>query len=1072
MAPDTAADPLSDLYQQQGATGVASAFLPPSFTGQSSTQQKVTRAFRKQGPFGGLLSTVTNLPGLAGDVAHGAFDFSEAGLLHGLPSALQAPFRARGTTRVAALGGLALAALGARKAVGNVRAGFRPNLLGEAGNLAFLPQVGENPVSEMVRRRFPYDIPDAQLDQGIPAQGWKRDLFHPVSKRFKWERPTTGARFAATRWGDLNELVDTFYKPAAAVAGDANRLELGRRQLAGFFDSTGRRLGTDVDLHRTGAGVVQGGPTPVEEAAKRAAGHEMTKLANLAHGGGLDNLPEMKAALTHTLDGRATPAQMAALQDFVVEFAGDTQHILDPELKAPGRAKLVAVDRNPDGGLRHFFSVDTKNSYGPKAQLSGIDMSSLHDEMVDNILTAFLRSQPENVGQGLHWYQDAHDMTKMWSKRYGVSHEVAAGVMAAMSPNMSWEENIRLAETFLANKGEMKGGMLGVSLDRARRIYNGEPPTAALAPKGAGDSGGHKVFNFYTNIIDPQRTDAVTVDRHAFDVAMGYVAGVDKPPLDRASDYAAVAQAYRTAAKMMSVNADVLPQQVQALTWEDWRVLKKAGHDQAFIDPTIKDMLAANGALEIPYLSSAVAPSEPLDEATQRLLGKVTTPTSGLVLVGQGDGPLAAYGRISEETKSLFRNLHPQEVPGVPGGYVSWVPDRTVGVDGVSDHLDRLLAHNLDGRGKPTGSGGRVYSSAAIDHLPGARPGYHILVTALDTASNGPGVAAHDAMEASLNSRIAGKVVRHDMDPHLGRAVAWVNPATGEEVWNPTRVQARQWETTKVDEHRIGAIFEFENPTDLQTAWEHIHKTHANPRKAIYLKESVPESDRGTVRQPEDVLDTVAYVNGEGQRPFVPFVDKSSGSPKKLNAVRVWEHHFSDDSGGHLVHMSSTGAPTNRNNHPVWVHPDYASYFSGGKNPLLEGRIEPKISQLQSHDTLYGGELRITFDPTDAFKHPTRGSLMSGTLNGSRIKDFALYLPTTDAELPALSFGEQAGNRLQTNYHIVDPTRIVFGQRRADGSVRLHGATPTMLADAQLLLRRTGVSGVITAASSATQATG
>lgn len=53
---------------------------------------------------------------------------------------------------------------------------------------------------------------------------------------------------------------------------------------------------------------------------------------------------------------------------------------------------------------------------------------------------------PENTrGISKLWYDSAHELTKQWAQKYGVSHEQMAGAVAALSPQNEWNNNISTA---------------------------------------------------------------------------------------------------------------------------------------------------------------------------------------------------------------------------------------------------------------------------------------------------------------------------------------------------------------------------------------------------------------------------------------------------------------------------------------------------------------------------------------------------------------------------------------------------------------------------------------------------
>ena len=158
--------------------------------------------------------------------------------------------------------------------------------------------------------------------------------------------------------------------------------------------------------------------------------------------------------------------------------------------------------------------------------------------------------------EGTYWYAVAHSFAAELADRYGVSVECAAGVIAALSPRLSWTMNQRAAETLFAS-GDAP--VLHSNKAKALQILAGQNPLTVL--------GGAKVRAFYACIVSPV-ADAVCVDRHAVDAAVGYK-GTDKSRkfLDRVGAYESVAAAYRVTADRYGIS----PAQCQAIVWVVWR---------------------------------------------------------------------------------------------------------------------------------------------------------------------------------------------------------------------------------------------------------------------------------------------------------------------------------------------------------------------------------------------------------------------------------------------------------------------------------------------------------------------
>lgn len=202
-------------------------------------------------------------------------------------------------------------------------------------------------------------------------------------------------------------------------------------------------------------------------------------------------------------------------------------------------------------------------------------------QMVKNIHYVVEQASSGELQRGLAWYAEAHLFAAALADRFNTSPRVAAAVIAALSPQISWERNILDAETFMREAPEY------VSMDKV-------PVSATLASRQkaydimlSGDvellhtKTGPKVWAFFQCINDPEHSDAVCVDRHAAGVAYGKpFRGKDEARMaallknrirkrDRkaSTGYERIAEAYRQAAQKLHQK----PHQVQAITWLVWR---------------------------------------------------------------------------------------------------------------------------------------------------------------------------------------------------------------------------------------------------------------------------------------------------------------------------------------------------------------------------------------------------------------------------------------------------------------------------------------------------------------------
>lgn len=177
------------------------------------------------------------------------------------------------------------------------------------------------------------------------------------------------------------------------------------------------------------------------------------------------------------------------------------------------------------------------------------------------------------------WYYQARSWCEYRAAEYGRSVEVVAGVLAALSPGTTWEDNKRDTITVLEAAKATRASLhwmdwhelprvrtYKANLRKALRILvDGEYPGNVLR-KYAMESRRNKTWTFWYNIVKPYWRDKVTVDRHAIAVALGRPATQRERSMSNYK-YRCYEAAYLEAARVLKVPAPM----VQAVTWEHWR---------------------------------------------------------------------------------------------------------------------------------------------------------------------------------------------------------------------------------------------------------------------------------------------------------------------------------------------------------------------------------------------------------------------------------------------------------------------------------------------------------------------
>jgi len=170
------------------------------------------------------------------------------------------------------------------------------------------------------------------------------------------------------------------------------------------------------------------------------------------------------------------------------------------------------------------------------------------------VTTLVRTGTPDQLQRGLCWYAEAHGHASELAAEFGYTVDAAAGVIAALSPQTGWWQNLMLARQ-ACELGEMVQGHTGDAMRKVNEIL-ADPNTQPLDVLG-----GLKVRSFYRNIVSGGwDREYVTIDRHAFDIATGVrLNGSSLTP----KRYEATATVYRRAADILGMT----PAQAQATAW-------------------------------------------------------------------------------------------------------------------------------------------------------------------------------------------------------------------------------------------------------------------------------------------------------------------------------------------------------------------------------------------------------------------------------------------------------------------------------------------------------------------------
>lgn len=175
---------------------------------------------------------------------------------------------------------------------------------------------------------------------------------------------------------------------------------------------------------------------------------------------------------------------------------------------------------------------------------------------VDNILDIFEEGEQDNA----EWYAKANHLAWKLSAKYSVSLEKVIGIIAALSPQKSWKENMRITETFLDYGHAYHTKAMTA---KAQAILDGEATVESILL----ELNGNKIKAFFLNILWYDRASTVTIDRHAIEIAVGKP--VENHQLT-VNQYQFFVNCYIIASNGLGYK----PHEVQAITWTRWREIK------------------------------------------------------------------------------------------------------------------------------------------------------------------------------------------------------------------------------------------------------------------------------------------------------------------------------------------------------------------------------------------------------------------------------------------------------------------------------------------------------------------
>lgn len=177
------------------------------------------------------------------------------------------------------------------------------------------------------------------------------------------------------------------------------------------------------------------------------------------------------------------------------------------------------------------------------------------------IMAVYRSANAQQIAAGLSWYSEANAVAQSIADEHNLSLRQAAGILAALSPQVSWGYNVEWAN--LVAQGDTTRHGLSLSLGRALMIQR-NPDVDPLDILG-----GPKVRAFYAAILSAGFTTEVCIDRHAYDLAENSRGAHVSLTAKR---FRVTAENYRGAAKRLQREGLMVTAcQLQAITWITWR---------------------------------------------------------------------------------------------------------------------------------------------------------------------------------------------------------------------------------------------------------------------------------------------------------------------------------------------------------------------------------------------------------------------------------------------------------------------------------------------------------------------
>lgn len=190
--------------------------------------------------------------------------------------------------------------------------------------------------------------------------------------------------------------------------------------------------------------------------------------------------PDIRYLPADTAPGRLgtrNPTAKSATED-----ASKDQTVVDVDSMARNKA---AINRAASLVRRYYPQIAAEIPKGAKpAQV----VDTMRNHIASNIEWLYDQVPPEVREQSKRWYDGATKLATDWAKEFGVSKETVSTVIAALSPQRDWYQNVSFArKALMIVKQTPNGGRWTPEMDKVTRGWiNGTPESGSkslMAPK-------------------------------------------------------------------------------------------------------------------------------------------------------------------------------------------------------------------------------------------------------------------------------------------------------------------------------------------------------------------------------------------------------------------------------------------------------------------------------------------------------------------------------------------------------------------------------------------------------------